>query len=93
MKKLIPVSVVSIVGFIFGWQCGYHGLEPEYRSLKAKAATMQHKVELIDAQHEALNAADDVMDKHELFDADGGDAMVKYLDLAHKADSLYELGM
>ncbi len=93
MMKLIPVSIVSVIGFAFGWQCGYHGLEPEYRSLKAKAATMQRKIELINTQREALNAADDVMDKHELFDADGSDTMVKYLDLAHKADSLYELGM
>ena len=40
----------------------------------------------------ALDAADHVMGQNELFDTDGSDAMVKYLDLAHKVDSLYQLG-
>jgi hypothetical protein len=31
------------------------------------------------------------MGKNELFDTDGSDAMVKYLDLAHRVDSLYQL--
>ena len=44
------------------------------------------------AQEAALDAADHVMGKNELFDTDGSDEMVKYLDLAHKVDSLYQLG-
>ena len=39
----------------------------------------------------ALDAADHVMGQNELFDTDGSDEMVKYLDLAHKVDSLYQL--
>ena len=50
------------------------------------------KTELIKAQKAALDAADHVMGKNELFDTDGSDEMVKYLDLAHKVDSLYQLG-
>ena len=50
------------------------------------------KTELVKAQEAALDAADHVMGQNELFDTDGSDAMVKYLDLAHKVDSLYQLG-
>ena len=34
----------------------------------------------------------DLYKRQELFDTDGSDEMVKYLDLAHKVDSLYQLG-
>lgn len=39
-----------------------------------------------------IDAADHVMGQNELFDTDGSDVMAKYLDLAHKVDSLYQLG-
>ena len=70
---------------------GFHGCESKYNLIKANANTIQYKIEVIKAQHAALNAADEVMDNHQLFDTDSSDTMVKYLDLASKVDSLYKL--
>ncbi len=92
MKKIIPTFIVStVVAFIIGCQCGYHGCESKYRLIKANANTIPYKIELINAQRTALHLADSVMDNNELFDTDGGDTMTKYLDAAHKVDSLYKL--
>ena len=82
MKKVIITTVCVIIAFIAGVLTVYYGFECKYH----------HKIELIKAQNAALDAADHVMDENELFDTDGSDAMVKYLDLAHKVDSLYQLG-
>lgn len=93
MKKFIPALIVStIVAFVVGCQCGYHGCESKYSVIKANANTIPYKIEVINAQRAALDAADKVMEKNELFDTDGSDTMAKYLELAHKVDSLYQLG-
>lgn len=92
MKKFIPAFIVStIVAFVVGCQCGYHGCESKYSVIKANANTIPYKIEVINAQRAALDAADKVMEKNELFDTDGSDTMAKYLELAHKVDSLYQL--
>ena len=91
MKKVIITTVCVIIAFIAGVLTGYHGCESKYRVIKANANTIPYKIEVIDAQRAALDAADQVMEWHELFDTDGGDTMVKYLDLASKVDSLYKL--
>lgn len=92
MKKTIIAFVLSTVAaFIIGLQCGYHGCESKYRIIKANANTIPYKIEVINAQRAALDAADHVMGEHNLFDTDGSDVMAKYLDLAHKVDSLYDL--
>ena len=93
MNKFIPAFIVStIVAFVVGCQCGYHGCESKYSVIKANANTIPYKIEVINAQRAALKAADKVMEKNELFDTDGSDTMAKYLELAHKVDSLYQLG-
>ena len=81
MKKVIITTVCVIIAFIAGVLTVYYGFEYKYH----------HKIELIKAQKTALDAADSVMSNNELFDTDGSDAMAKYLDLAHKVDSLYQL--
>lgn len=92
MKKTIIASVLSaFAAFIIGAQCGYHGCESKYRLIEANANTIPYKIEVINAQRAALDAADHVIGEHNLFDTDGGDTMAKYLDLAHKVDSLYDL--
>ena len=92
MKKFIPALIVSIVvAFVVGCQCGYHGCESKYVLIEANANTIPYKIEVINAQRAALDAADHVIGEHNLFDTDGSDAMAKYLDLAHKVDSLYQL--
>lgn len=92
MKKVIITSTVcAIIAFVAGVLTGYHGCESKYDLIEANANTIPYKIEVINAQRAALNAADHVMGEHNLFDTDGGDTMTKYLDLAHKVDSLYQL--
>jgi hypothetical protein len=91
MKKVIITTVCIIIAFIAGVLTGYHGCESKYRLIKANANTIPYKIEVINAQRAALDAADHVIGEHNLFDTDGGDTMAKYLDLAHKVDSLYDL--
>ena len=80
--KIILFVVVLVCGFVAGYCTGQKKLSHNYYEVKT---------ELIKAQGAALDEADHVMDQNELFDTDGSDAMVKYLDLAHKVDSLYQL--
>ena len=90
----ITLSVVILVcGFVAGFSTG----QENGKSLILSQYKLLHndynvKTELIDAQRNALDAADHVIGEHNLFDTDGGDTMAKYLDLAHKVDSLYQLG-
>lgn len=91
MKKIIITTVCVIIAFIAGVLTGYHGCESKYRLIKANANTIPYKIEVIDAQRAALNAADQVMEGHELFDTDGSDNMANYLHKAAIVDSLYNL--
>lgn len=91
MKKIIITTVCVIIAFIAGILTGYHGCESKYRLIKANANTIPYKIEVIDAQRAALDAADQVMGEHELFDTDGGDNMANYLHKAAIVDSLYNL--
>lgn len=91
MKKVIITTVCVIIAFIAGILTGYHGCESKYRLIKANANTIPYKIEVIDAQRAALDAADRVMEVHELFDTDGGDNMANYLHKAAIVDSLYNL--
>lgn len=90
----ITLSVVILVcGFVAGFSTGQENgknfILSQYRLLHNN---YDAKTELIDAQRDALDAADHVIGEHNLFDTDSGDAIAKYLDLAHKVDSLYQLG-
>lgn len=91
MKKIIITTVCVIIAFIAGVLTGYHGCESKYRLIKANANTIPYKIEVIDAQRAALDAADQVMEGHELFDTDGGNDMANYLHKAAIVDSLYNL--
>ena len=92
MKKVIITSTVcAIIAFVAGVLTGYHGCESKYSLIEANANTIPYKIEVINAQRAALDAADHVIGEHNLFDTDGGDTIAKYLDLANKVDSLYNL--
>lgn len=91
MKKIIITTVCVIIAFITGVLTGYHGCESKYRLIKANANTIPYKIEVIAAQRAALDAADQVMEGHELFDTDGGNDMANYLHKAAIVDSLYNL--
>lgn len=90
--------ILSIVVLVCGFVEGYHTGQENGKNIILSQYKLLHndydaKTELVKAQEAALDAADHVMGKNELFDTDGSDEMVKYLDLAHKVDSLYQLGL
>lgn len=85
--------ILSIVVLVCGFVAGYYTGQENGKNIILSQYKLLHdaKTELIKAQGAALDAADNVMGNNELFDTDGSDEMVKYLDLAHKVDSLYKL--
>ena len=92
-RKIILSIVVLVCGFAAGYCTGKeNGKNIILSQYKLLHNDYDSKTELVKAQEAALDAADKVMDNNQLFDTDGSDAMVKYLDLAHKVDSLYQLG-
>lgn len=92
-RRIILSIAVLICGFVVGYCTGQeNGKNIILSQYKLLHNDYNAKTELVDAQRNALDAADHVMGQNELFDTDGSDVMVKYLDLAHKVDSLYQLG-
>lgn len=92
-RRIILSIVVLVCGFVAGYCTG----KENWKNIILSQYKLLHndydsKTELVKAQEAALDAADKVMDNNQLFDTDGSDVMVKYLDLAHKVDSLYQLG-
>ena len=83
MKKAIMFSTaICVLCFVLGVLSGWHGCT-SYNRL--------NKTEIVKAQDAALKAADKVMDNNQLFDTDGSDAMVDYLNKASVVDSLNKL--
>lgn len=83
MKKAIMFSTaICVLCFVLGTLSGWHGCMSYNRS---------NKIEIVKAQDAALKAADKVMDNNQLFDTDGSDAMVDYLNKASVVDSLNKL--
>ena len=92
-RRIILSVVVLVCGFVAGYCTGQeNGKNIILSQYKLLHNDYDAKTELVKAQEAALNAADKEMDNNQLFDTDGIDAMAKYLDLAHKVDSLYQLG-
>ena len=92
-RRIILSIVVLVCGFVAGYCTGKeNGKNIILSQYKLLHNDYDAKTELVKAQEVALDAADKVIDNNQLFDTDGSDAMVKYLDLAHKVDSLYQLG-
>ena len=91
-RSIILSIVVLVCGFVVGYCAGQENgkniILSQYKLLHNDYNT---KTELVDAQHDALNAADKVMDNNQLFDTDGSDAMVDYLNKASVVDSLNKL--
>ena len=92
-RRIILSIVILVCGFVVGYCTGQeNGKNIILSQYKLLHNDYDSKTELVKAQEAALDAADKVMDNNQLFDTDGSDAIVKYLDLAHKVDSLYQLG-
>ena len=91
-RRIILSIVVLVCGFVVGYCTGQeNGKNVILSQYKLLHNDYDAKTELVKVQEAALDAADHVMGQNELFDTDGSDAMAKYLDLAHKVDSLYQL--
>lgn len=91
-RRIILSIVILVCGFVAGYCTGQDNgksiILSQYKLLHNDYNT---KTELIKAQKAALNAADKVMDNNQLFDTDGSDAMVDYLNKASVVDSLNKL--
>ena len=91
-RRIILSIAVLVCGFVVGYCTGQeNGKNIILSQYKLLHNDYDAKTELVKVQKAALDAADHVMGQNELFDTDGSDAMVKYLDLAHRVDSLYQL--
>lgn len=84
MKKFTVCTAIAAVSAFAGFEFNnyWYNNESLYEANKFKR-------ELINAQAKALNLADKVMNRNNLWDTDGGDAMADYLNAAAKVDSLY----
>ena len=91
-RRIILFIVVLVCGFVVGYCTGQENgknfILSQYKLLHNDYNT---KTKLVDAQHDALKAADKVMDNNQLFDTDGSDAMADYLNKASVVDSLNKL--
>lgn len=83
MEKTILCILAGIICFGAGW----------FACLKVNTDSIESaefKRKLIDAQNAALVKAEIVMDNNNLWDADGSDEMVEYMDLCFEVDSLWK---
>ena len=91
-RRIILFVVVLVCGFVVGYCTGQENgknfILGQYKLLHNDYDT---KTELVNAQNTALKAADKVMEANQLFDTDGSDAMVDYLNKASAVDSLNKL--
>lgn len=92
MKKTVLIcTLASILAFSAGWVTSQKVTETipveEYNFLKE---ANDFKRELLDAQYRALEQGNKVMDNNELWDEDGSDDMMMYMDYMEIVDSIYE---
>jgi len=75
MKKTIIIStLVCVVSFVLGVQCGWHGCKSRYRATY-KLAILKGRL------------ADSIMDRNNVYDMDGGDQMSSYLYVSSQLDA------
>ena len=84
MKKFTVYAAIAVVSAFAGFEFNnyWYNNEGLYEANKLKR-------ELVNAQAKALELANQVMDRNDLWDIDGSDVMSDYLDAAAKVDSLY----
>lgn len=86
-KNILICTFVAIVTFGAGFLLGQTNKNEHYEFL---IEANNFKKELIDAQFKALEQGNKVMDNNELWDIDGSDDMMYYMDYMETVDSLYE---
>ena len=88
MKKNIIICIfVAIATFIAGFFTSQIVINLDYKEL---IEANDFKRELLDAQYRALEQGNKVMDNNDLWDSDGSDDMMYYMDYMEVVDSLYE---
>lgn len=84
-KKIIYVAIVGMA-LIGGY---FWGKMNTPCVVINKSESPDFKRRMIDAQSEALDIADKVMNNNDLWDIDGSDDMAEYLELRSRVDSLW----
>lgn len=86
-KKFILIAVVIITAaFFMVFNIGYNmGVSVQTDSKDS----FMFKNRMIDLQYMALETADSLMEKHNLFDADGSDLMQEYITTVVEIDNLW----
>lgn len=85
MKKIIAVAAV-VAAFVCGME-----FNSWYYNIDHLFEANRYKYRLLEAEEEALQKADSLIDKHNLYDADdadGSDLMDEYLKSMNKVDSI-----
>lgn len=87
MKKAVILTFLAtiLLAFILGMEFNswYYNIDSLYKANK-------FKMELVDTQAKALESADSLISKHNLYDADSSDLMDSYMEKYNKVDSLYK---
>ena len=91
-RRIILSIAILVCGFVVGYCTGQeNGKNVILSQYKLLHNDYDAKTELVKVQEAARDAADHVMGQNELFDTDGSDAMVDYLNKASVVDSLNKL--
>lgn len=83
MKKKTILAATALLMLVAGCSTKQEVSKVDYK-------TYLEQVEIIKAQKKALEYADSVMDKNQLFDTDGSDTMAKYLEYSSLASKLIQ---
>lgn len=86
MKKSTPLCTLATI-VAFG--AGYLTCQ-KVNNVEFLREANDTKYEILTLQKEALQKADTIMYKNEIFDIDGSDIMSDYLTIRCKIDSIYE---
>lgn len=82
MKKSILICcIVGIACYATGY---FTSLKVNTDSIESRA----FKIELIEAQHNTLETAEMLLNKHNIWDKDGSDLMTQYMENYQTVDSL-----
>lgn len=87
MKKTVIISMfVAIAAFVGGMEFNswYYNIDQLYDA-------NEYKRVLLEVEDKTLEEADSLIDKHNLYDADGSDLMDNYMRNMNKVDSLNAL--
>lgn len=84
-KKIIYVAIIELA-LVGGY---FLGIMDTPCVIINESELSEFKREMIDAQSEALDMADKVMDNNDLWGIDGSDDMSDYLELRERVDSLW----